>query len=477
MPDTETQAPSQTTTTDSRARTPSSARPTATPSGALKVQLRAADFAAGEAMLAPRPAHPVQRKLAAVQRTDDASAMECSDTADASSDEIGAAPIDAGVDPATEMCSVTEDLGEMSSFAAALHMLGSALDPLAPGIGTGVKLTAKASVTASGVYASIGFECELKRSAAGLAGTILLSGSVGVGTQTGASSAYAALKISNSLSVKGDSGAECADLAGLWAYEYLSSQPDSAWEYLTNPQMAAARVTGLSKLAADTLWGEGFPAAVLAQMDPASSGAEADIVSQSTRAGIEGEVKDTSTGEKAAAAGELSANHMTTLGKDDSGQLTRTAGTSLYMSGKVDILGGRGSFTWDGATGLKTSLALPIPQGLAGPAQAVVVAFGSMIDEAFRQLRTGEALDPVTADTAIATITSWQAPLTSALEETGLAKGLLEFELTMDLKGKLSVTVAKVSEAKLPVEGLGGGVAGVGLEAKAASKTVILKLP
>lgn len=111
-------------------------RSSATPGGALKVQLRAADFSAGEALLAPRET---------VQKTP----VQRSEAAPAAADEP--AEGEPGV------CSMTDDLGDMSSYAEVLQALGGGLDVLAPAVGSGVNLAANASVTASGAYAKIAF--------------------------------------------------------------------------------------------------------------------------------------------------------------------------------------------------------------------------------------------------------------------------------------------------------------------------------
>ena len=445
---------------------------------ALRVQLRAADFSAGEGLLAPRA--PVQRKPAAVQRAEDQSV----DTNALGNDQLGESEVDSSEtsseeseESAPDQCSMTEDLGEMSTFAQALHALGGALDALAPAVGSGVNLSANVSITASGVDAKVAFGCSVTRSAAGLAGTITVSGSLGVGTQAATTSAYAALKLSNTLTVKGDTGGECADLAGLWVHTFLSSQPDSAWEYISAPALSAARVSGLGKLAADGLWGEGFPAAVLAEMDPASSGPEADTVSQTIGGGIEAAAKDTNPATAAGASGEATVKSTTTLGKDDAGNLTKSNAKSGSLTVAVSALGCSGSVTVDSATGWRIAVVVPIPAGAAGPAQAVIVAFAKVIDDAFSQLVTGKAVEKPTADTVVGVMTSWHAPITSALEESGIMKGSLEFAGAGTWDGKASLTVTKISSASLPAGSIGGGVAGVGVEAKAESKTVIISLP
>jgi len=236
-------------------------------------------------------------------------------------------------------------------------------------------------------------------------------------------------------------------------------------------------VSGLGKLAADALWGEGFPAAVLAQMDPASSGSEADTVAQTVGVGIEAAASDTNPATAASASGEVSGKATTTLGTDDSGGMTKTKTKSATMTVGVSALGCSGSVTVDTASGWRIAVIVPIPPAAAGPAQAVIVAFAAAIDNAFSQVVAGKAIEQPTADTVKGILTSWHAPVTSALEESGVMKGKLEFAGAGTWDNKASLTVTKISSASLPAGSIGGGVAGVGVEAKAEQKTVLISLP
>ncbi len=429
-------------------------------SSAVKTQLKQKDFAAGEAMLTPRA--PVQAK--ALQRSE------------APADEPGEC-----VDEPASSTSAQKDLGEVSSFAAALHTLGYALDALVPAVGSSIELAASASITASGVYGNVSFECSLTRTAFGLEGSITLSGTLGVGSQAATSETYAGFKLSKSLDVKGDDGAECADLAGLWAYNYLATAPDSMWEYVVNAQMSAARATGLSKLAADALWGAEFPAAVLARMDPMSDEDEGDTVSQSIGAGIAAGASDDSA--DVSAEGEIGVKQTTTLGKDDGGELAKETTESAGVTLSITVMGVSGSISVDSKDGWTMGLEIPVPKAARGMATAMVTTFANVIDDTVKRLSGKKAIDPIDADNMLGVLTNWHGPIVSGIEQgmsnTGseIFSGSLGFEAsgTFTRPPTLSLTVTNATTAEL--EGTAGAAAGgVSLDASASVKSVLVSL-
>jgi hypothetical protein len=368
------------------------------------------------------------------------------------------------------------DLGEASNFGEVLGRLGDLLGALAPAGGMSADLNAKVAVTATGVYASLGFSCSVSRTDAGFQCSATWSGSVGVGTKAATSSVHAALKVSSSVTANGDSGSECARLVGLWFHNYLSSQPDSAWEYLTNTGVALARKTGWSKLVADAVMGQGFPAEVLEQMDPASAGAEADTVAGSTSAGIEAEAKDEKA--KTGISGGASATSTTTLGTDDAGNLTKSTRTTGQVTITIIALGFSQTIAFDSATGLRFTVTAPLPDGTASSASAVFLSFSGVIRDAVQQLVHSRTLDVPTGKRMVGALASVpQHSLTEMWRGREKMDGTLEFAGTLSREGEMGLTVSVVSTAALPPVAFGAGVGGGSLTASVATKTQILQFP
>jgi hypothetical protein len=358
-----------------------------------------------------------------------------------------------------------------------LSKLGYLIDAAAPSVGTGVEITASGAVAAEGLYVALDAKISIERDENGLTGSLEITSKIGLGVIAAGADTHGAITLGDNLEIKADDGIEFMNLGGLHMYNYIAKQPDSIWEAVINPTLYAIRESGMGKIIADGLWGEGFPEYVKKNMDPLTlngvENEEADSVSRTLSAGGEiaaeaGGGDETEAGMEVAMGGSM----KETTGVDESGADAAEYESNFTASSKIKVGEVEAEFKIDSVEGLECTLEVPYPKAAKGPAQAIFNSFNNVISSVINNI-VGNVSDPLSYENAKSIITNWQSPILSALAEHEILDNSIEFKVNVHPTKGVEIAVSLIYGASKESPEAVGVSAEVGIK----QKTQILKIP
>lgn len=373
---------------------------------------------------------------------------------------------------AQQQKKIAADLGKAHSIQAANAVLGSFLQALAPSPGTSVEVDLDLKIFVDGIMVGLdlGGRVEHTKHGVELSGNLGLA--IGVGAVAGAgiteNAVWAAVKGTMGFKAKGDSGGECLDLIMLGVDRWLRNREVTFLDAVTSPGLSAMKATGNGAWIADAIFGGGFSAKVMKAMDPKSRGDEADTLESSFDLGLdfgaEGKAGVGKLAASAGASGNMRRETVSTLAKNDKGQLKSTSSGGIagdfglnFGIGPFAVEGSGSFFKPDsGAVEAEFSVALDLPKGAGAVADFAKKAF-----EAW-ELASGKAAAKVGGKAGVvlkkAATDGPRSSALAALEGLGLVSPSVR--VTFGMEGKERTFAIEVTRSASFDEKVGAGAGG-----------------